>query len=215
MKTVLGWYLPDSDTHFEPYLRKAEASGRPCEYQFEHRQRALSFCKNWRCAIDVGAHIGLWGRPLSERFQKLVAFEPMVEFRELLRLNVPSAEIYAVALGDLESTVQMALPPDNTGMAHIVPDSEESGNIRLTTLDAFEFNDVDLIKIDCEGYEYPIIIGAKDTIQQCKPVIVIEQKPHQYFSNHWHQYSARDYLVQSCGYKVGDRVIDDWVMIPA
>lgn len=214
MKNVLGWYLPEFDTHFEPHLRKAKATGQPCEYQYEHRQRALNFCQRWRCAIDVGAHIGLWSRPLSARFTRLIAFEPMAEFRDFLRLNVPSAEIYGEALGDLESTVQMALPPDNSGMAHIVANSEESGNTPLRTLDSFGFDEVDFVKIDCEGYEYPIVIGARETIERCKPVIVIEQKPHQYFSDQWHQYSAIDYLTQSCGYKIGDRVIDDWIMVP-
>ena len=41
-------------------------------------------------------------------------------------------------------------------------------------LDAFNFDNVDLIKIDAEGYELPVLEGAKETILHNKPWIQIE-----------------------------------------
>ena len=40
-----------------------------------------------------------------------------------------------------------------------------------------DFADVDLIKVDCEGYELNVLRGALQTILINKPVIIVEQKP--------------------------------------
>lgn len=47
----------------------------------------------------------------------------------------------------------------------------------LETLDSFDLQDVDLIKIDCEGGELFVLQGAFETLKRCKPVVVVEQKP--------------------------------------
>jgi FkbM family methyltransferase len=42
------------------------------------------------------------------------------------------------------------------------------------TLDSFNFQDVDLIKIDVEGTELFVLQGAVDTIRRCQPVVQVE-----------------------------------------
>ncbi len=42
------------------------------------------------------------------------------------------------------------------------------------TLDSFNFQDVDLIKIDVEGSELFVLEGAVDTIRRCQPVVQVE-----------------------------------------
>jgi len=44
----------------------------------------------------------------------------------------------------------------------------------MKTLDSFAFDSVDIIKIDAEGYELPVLQGAKKTILRNKPWIQIE-----------------------------------------
>jgi hypothetical protein len=46
----------------------------------------------------------------------------------------------------------------------------------MEALDSFELADVDLIKIDCEGYEENVLRGAEQTIRRSQPVICVEQK---------------------------------------
>jgi hypothetical protein len=43
-------------------------------------------------------------------------------------------------------------------------------------LDSFRFFVVDLLKIDCEGYEVDVLAGAKETIARCRPVVAVEQR---------------------------------------
>ena len=44
------------------------------------------------------------------------------------------------------------------------------------TIDSYAISDVGFIKVDCEGYEYFVLLGARETIKRCKPVICVEQK---------------------------------------
>ena len=44
----------------------------------------------------------------------------------------------------------------------------------MKTLDSFAFDSVDIIKIDAEGYELPVLQGAKETISRNRPWIQVE-----------------------------------------
>ena len=46
----------------------------------------------------------------------------------------------------------------------------------MKTIDSFNFQNVDYIKLDIQGYELPALHGAKNTILKHKPTINIEQK---------------------------------------
>jgi hypothetical protein len=69
----------------------------------------------------------------------------------------------------------------------------------------------DYIKMDCEGYEYRILQGAEQTIRRCRPVVVIEQKPHDAYSKQYGQFAAVT-LLQEWGMVELDQVKDDWIM---
>ena len=72
------------------------------------------------------------------------------------------------------------------------------------------FGDVDFIKIDVEGFENQVILGAKETLIRNKPIIIVEQKG---FSNKFNetQFEAIDTL-KSYGAKVIDRVVKDYIL---
>ncbi len=215
MKSYQGWFLPDADTHFSEYLKMCADKGKPIEYQKPHRDQAVALCAKRDVAVDVGAHVGLWSRPLSNMFGKVISFEPLQAFHEILLANAPNIDLQPYALGDRPGSVSFEMPADNSGMAHVTAGSEGAGNIEVRTLDSFQFPIVDFIKIDCEGYEYPVLKGAVETLRRCKPTIVVEQKPHAYFNKQWDQYAAVRYLQTDCGYKAVARIIDDWVLKPA
>lgn len=47
-------------------------------------------------------------------------------------------------------------------------------SIDQKTLDSYDFKDVDIIKIDVEGYELQVLEGAIDTIKKNRPIVQIE-----------------------------------------
>lgn len=91
-------------------------------------------------------------------------------------------------LGDKRATVEILIKKDNAGHNHIdninVPTvrgqarkrkvEPEKQIIEVYTLDSFNFEEVDIIKVDTEGYEFPVVLGAENTIMTQLPVVQLE-----------------------------------------
>lgn len=75
------------------------------------------------------------------------------------------------AIGDQPG--QAHIHNNNQGLANYIQPSAD-GTVEITTIDSFGWNDVDIIKVDVEGREWPVIQGARQTIQLCRPVIQVE-----------------------------------------
>ena len=83
MIEVGGLFFPEGEAHFTTY------GDGVADYQRPQRDYALSFVSDWRLAVDVGGHCGIFSRHFAQRFEKVMSFEPMPELRECLILNVP------------------------------------------------------------------------------------------------------------------------------
>ena len=213
MREDYGWWFPDIESHFPKMLKKSIEKGGPAEYQYKVRDRSVELCKNKRVALDIGANVGLWTRSLVKNFQQVIAFEPVALFHECLSKNVVASnlQLESVALGDKNTTATMNITEGNTGHTHIDPESMGQGDTLVKTLDSFNFENVDYIKMDCEGFEYRVIQGGLETIKRCRPVVVIEQKPHDMYSKEYGQFAAIG-LLESIGMTKLDQVKDDWIM---
>lgn len=144
--------------------------------------------KKGMTVIDVGAHIGYY----SLYFAKCVgptgrvfSFEPVPENLALLRKNIQLNQISWIevlpnAVYSCTKDISFAVPSE----------SENSGEGSLThgcgggqilvhavSLDSFcSSSDIrpDLIKMDVEGAELEALLGAKNTIDRCRPKLLIE-----------------------------------------
>jgi hypothetical protein len=128
----------------------------------------------------------------------------------------PLAKIYPYALGDKPGSAHLEVPPGNSGAAFISMTNKSGEVVEVRTLDSFDLDAIDFIKLDCEGYEYPALLGAAETINRNKPVISIEQKkgsPGRYDEGK-DQYHALNYIINHHKYQILGRVVDDWVLGP-
>lgn len=172
------WSLPKADTYFAPLLERD-----PRGFQIEHLEEAMSFCERSRVAIDGGAHIGTWTAGMARKFERVVAFEPAEDTYECLKENVqehPNVYLMKCALGNRNGfgkVVDDDKRLGNTGARYVIPlIGSPADGIRVVTLDSCELAHVDFIKLDVEGSELEVLQGAKFTIQNCRPVVVIEVK---------------------------------------
>ena len=173
VKQIKGWYFPDSDTHFEQWLERGKG-----EYQQKQRSDILNHIKKTgrtNTCVDVGAHIGLWSKELSQVFKQVYAFEPMPHHRECFEKNIRkyNVKLFPFALGSFEGLVKFNVDKENTGNCHIV---EGSGDFEQKALDSFKFDKLDYIKIDAEGHEKEVLEGAVDTLEKHKPFVSVEIK---------------------------------------
>ncbi len=213
MKKVNGIWLPDKEIHLAEFSEILEQG----TYQFDRVVGSIQYCKKqgkrMLTAIDVGGHVGLWSMHLVKEFQKVHAFEPIEEHRECFFKNVQSplpfaCELHDEALGKRRGKITLLWEDDNTGHTHIDGNGNKEADICL--LDDFEFDDVDFIKIDVEGYELFVLEGAEKTIEKYWPVVCIEQKDHGYFVKD--RYAALKWLKKK-GYKEAAKSHSDYIMI--
>lgn len=206
MKNVQGWWLPDNETHIASYFD----SIKQAEYQPVHQKKAVAYASQFRTAIDIGAHVGLWARGLTKVFDKVIAFEPCNEFADILVKNAPNVHtLHRCALGATEGSVSLNITPDNTGSTHVA--RGESGSIQMLPLDHFKLNDIDFIKIDVEGYELDVVKGAFETLSRNDPVLIVEQKD-KYIVPEEGKHAAIRFLMRELQYRVMGRVVDDWIL---
>jgi len=212
-KYIYGWWLPKEDQHFEGYFSQSIQVGDKRLYQPQHIDRCFHYIKNRKhTAIDVGGHCGFWSFYLGGNFKKVYAFEPVEVFRECFKKNIPheNVELLPVALGNENSFVSMNVELENTGATYVSNKTDGLNKVELKKLDDYEFIDIDFIKIDVEGYENQVVLGAKETLLRNKPIIIVEQKG---FSNRFNetQFEAIGTL-KSYGAKVIDQVVQDYIL---
>lgn len=174
MKHVHGIAFPDADVFMASQLG---ADGR---YQGEHLDAALKYVTDVSCAIDGGAHAGLWTRDLAARFDSVLAFEPAKDTFEALSQNVkdcPNVVLINAALGAAEGRVSMAIDARNearanTGARYVQP----GGSIPMVTIDSMQLASLGFVKLDIEGSELPALMGARATLLRCHPIVLFEEK---------------------------------------
>jgi FkbM family methyltransferase len=145
------------------------------------RSWAFPHIKNWRTYIDVGAHDGDTSAPFVDQFEKVVIFEPNPH---TFLMNLHSKiEKHNCALGSVAGQAKLKIPeitnrPDHGSIADR-RNKDWNGlrfDVEVRTLDSFNYDDVDFIKIDVEQGEQEVIEGALATIKRCHPVIMFENK---------------------------------------
>lgn len=173
-------YFPDGEEHFQYYADNIT------DYQRHQRDKAFEYVTDWRMAVDVGAHVGIFSRAFAERFETVWSFEPVAETRECLRLNVPSnVVVQPYALGAAPGTRRISRTVANSGGSFLCDDPElvvpskavNQVDISMVTLDSFDLPHLDLIKIDVQGAEPDVVLGAQATLRRCRPVVLMEVKP--------------------------------------
>ena len=202
MKQIREWWFPDHETELRDATTVFKAEG----YQIQQRRWSLEGLTEHRCALDIGAHVGLWSRDLVKVFEEVVAFEPCEEHRECLAKNVTADNliIHPWAVGECEGRVALEFYPGRSGHTH----RREGDTTRMVCIDDLGLDSVDYIKIDVEGFEFEVIQGAEQTIREFRPRMCIEQKPHRTPED---RYRGRD-LLKSWGARELRHHGDDWVL---
>lgn len=215
MKQVGGVWLPDHETHLVEWMtKKNQRVDGKLTYQLDKQLFAYGLCKQFRHAIDIGGHCGLWSMNMVKRFERVTAFEPVAEHRECFAANLADHEydLIAVALGDTTGSVSMRTGPNSSGDTTVAGE----GDIPLRRLDDVlpDADDVDFMKLDCEGYELFALRGGEQLIRRCMPVICVEQKPGKAQAFGLGETDAVEYL-KGLGYRVAREWSGDYFMVPA
>ena len=177
----LGWHFPDFDRHFARTVSQYPGT----DYQQATIDEAVRHVKKFNCAVDVGGNIGLHTVRFAQLFQQVHSFEPTDTNFECLKKNtetIHNVVLHKIGLGNKSETVTIRLPADanNCGNFSIVDFEDNTKQtvdqtIEIKTLDSFKLAP-DLIKIDVQGFDYNVLVGASNTITLHCPVVIIESE---------------------------------------
>lgn len=214
MRFIADWWFPSGERHIPAWMLKPKnnlkINGR-LSYQGEKQIKSVSLCKRKGLALDVGGHVGLWSYNLSHAFDKVIAFEPVVDHQHCFARNMrgrENVELKPVALGKEPGKIAIFSEECNSGYSYV----SGPGDIPMITLDSLDLKDVDFLKIDCEGYEENVIRGGLETIKASKPVIIVEQKRDMAEQLGLPTMGAVD-LLKTLGYKVVEELAGDFIMV--
>lgn len=216
MKQVGKFWLPDEDTYFKPFLEDSEG------FELGHLEMVLNYVSKFNVAVDGGAHVGSWSRYMAKRFKNVFAFEPNPETYDCLSLNTESllnVVPMQAGLGQQEGAMEIkkdARREGNTGSYFLNPqhtkDKQVYLGVNVIPLDRLQLAELDLLKLDVEGYEWYALQGAEATILKHRPTIMIERKkfPGRYYAT---ETDAHEYIL-SLGYVERDHFRNDYVYTP-
>ena len=142
------------------------------------------YCRPGMTVFDIGANIGAHTLPFGKIVGpagKVFAFEP-TEYaygklhRNLLLNSFPWVSAIRVALGDTNVTsvsvsFRSSWRTDNSR-------ADSASVVDVTRLDDWcarhSIRDVDIVKLDVDGNEFPILMGGYDIIKRCLPLMLLE-----------------------------------------
>lgn len=130
-----------------------------------------------RVVVTAGGMTGLWSLEyLKHGFRHVVTFEPAPHVWPCLVENTKhkgaSIEAYNEALGAFPTDTGVVI--NSVGSSYIDPASSE--RVSIVRLDSFMLERCDWLQFDLEGYEYPALVGASETIRRHSPPIQLEMR---------------------------------------
>ena len=149
--------------------------------------------------VDVGANVGDYtALLLGLGVTRVIAFEPLEGARRKLALlersNPGRLEIVPMGVGDHEGHAELTFGAEDSPFASFSPAAQEVDYVRatehrtvrveLTTLDRHfaDLPEIDLLKIDTEGFESNVLRGARRLLELAPPKFIqIEFNWHQLF----------------------------------
>ena len=156
-------------------------------------------------SIDIGANVGKYTKLLlAETNSEVIAFEPLPkafeELKEIEKNFSSRLNVYNFGIGNKNSNLELNYSTEKSELASFIQDLDklsfvDSKNnkkiiVEVMTLDSFfkkyeqtyKEKEIDLLKIDTEGFELEVLNGASETLINKKPKFIqIEFNWHQLF----------------------------------
>ena len=190
------WYSPEPMSGF---FSERLQDVVDVHYQQRYRWYVYNYIPCKRTMIDIGANIGIFARPSAEQFERVICFEPVTKIFEVLQKNLETynnVELHNLGISNRTQTVKFQMKTLKCGESFQVDEYEdnpifENFKCDLVTLDSYNFDQIDWIKIDVEGFEMAVLEGSLETIQRNRPWLLLEDNEN--------SQKHREFLNDLCG----------------
>ena len=158
-------------------------------HSIQHIVAAMNKIDEINNVFDIGANIGVTSLAFSLKADSVYAFEPnpstLKQLESTISFNrISNVHTYGLAIGESTGAILLRdVPAFASGNFIVLPESEGAKFLPLVeveciSLDAFIIShgikNVDMIKIDVEGFEIDVLEGAARTISRDNPIVLLE-----------------------------------------
>ena len=165
IEKINNFWVPSNDIHLNDWKAGQPFTQNKCLNKF------IEWCdqhgKKFNTVLDVGAWCGTWTQVMEPYANKIIAFEPDKLHFDCLNKNCKNSINKQVAVGNTFKKIKLI--GDNFTQAKRVG---EEGDIQMITIDSLNLHNVDMIKIDVEGYEMEVLKGANKTLRTVQYVMI-------------------------------------------
>lgn len=187
-----------------------------------HARERLDLAKRYwhhnNIAVQAGGNLGIWPVLLVKEygFKQVFSFEPDPENIVYLRANTEDLPVvrYEAALGRSAGTARwLKDTKGRPGWHKVMPKDEQlrdelnEQTVGVLAIDEIpilaDYDRVDLIALDIEGFELEALMGAEKTLYKDRPVVIIEDLHRSKFK------SFRQLGGMAYGHPVGK--LQDWL----
>lgn len=136
--------------------------------------------------FDIGGHIGTFSMYAAKKASKgkVIAFEPFKESYDLFNNNMTINKINNVklikkAVSSKEGKAEFFINEENKGSNSLHLKTSKMITVDTTTLlkETKNFEHIDLLKLDCEGAEFEILMKSPENVIKKFDRMVIEYHP--------------------------------------
>jgi FkbM family methyltransferase len=145
--------------------------------------------------LDIGANIGLYSLYYKIKYpdSKIFSFEPQKNIFSIIKKNIrlnnlKNIHTFNIAISNKISWGKLSIPKKNIherykkninhGLFSLQTRNKDFKKCKLNTLDNFfsekKIKKIDFIKIDTEGHEKKVLLGAINLIKKFSPIIQLE-----------------------------------------
>lgn len=190
VRTAPGFmmYCDTTDVGITPHLMD---SGR---WQPRLTDYFLSKNLDGKTCVDVGANVGFYSILFGHKKARHVySFEPLEDLCNLIEMStafngkasgLTEYHIHQNGLSNVKASKYFRAHAGNKGGSRVVEDeAKATQKIEVRSLDSYDIPHVDVMKIDVEGMEGEVLLGAEETIRRSPSSILINMEWNPQYAN--------------------------------
>lgn len=169
--TIMDDVELDGETNWHYYHSRDDQWDHLVSCWHETKAAYFRHIKTNDVMVCAGGHVGIYARFYMRTFKRVYVFEPHPQSFVCLVNNTSNENVIKIqaALGNKNQLISLYGPAK---MALQV--SEDGGFIPTFTIDNLALDACSAIQLDVENSEYAALLGAENTIEKYKPIIILE-----------------------------------------
>ena len=136
------------------------------------------YLNKFKNTLDIGAATGMYASHFAEHSKSVICFEavpPVYEQLEKIKQKHNNVITHNLAVSNEVGLLDFYVDDkrlSNSSFQNLV--EGQKIQVETTTIDSLKLIDVGFMKIDVEGVELDVLVGANDTIEEYKPTCMVE-----------------------------------------